>query len=334
MTPNIFDIATKELSQDAFLTWLLQWADDSNKLADENLNLCAKRFVQKLLAKQGINIDIQKVIAGRQWENIDVWAEVNDKYLIIIEDKTYTNQHSNQLLRYKEVANTWCISEEYILVCIYMKTGNESLSSLQRVEEQGFAIFSREDLINTFNEFLNVKNNIFTDFHNRLVRIEDANRQYINTQIGKWTGMDWEGFYQYLDKKIKLVNWHYVNNPAGGFWNAVLNWEQWGDYPAYLQIEQGKLCFKVSTHPEDIDIHQDDFDRGEVRNELCNLVVSKAKEVGLTEIRRPDRFGNGKYMTAAIVDKENWLGKDSEIADLELIAEKLNKYKDFLRSII
>ena len=29
MKPNLFSIATKELSQDAFITWLLQWADDS-----------------------------------------------------------------------------------------------------------------------------------------------------------------------------------------------------------------------------------------------------------------------------------------------------------------
>lgn len=29
--PNLFSIATKELSQDAFITWLLQWADDKYK---------------------------------------------------------------------------------------------------------------------------------------------------------------------------------------------------------------------------------------------------------------------------------------------------------------
>jgi len=31
MKPNIFDIATKELSQDAFITWLLAFADNDNQ---------------------------------------------------------------------------------------------------------------------------------------------------------------------------------------------------------------------------------------------------------------------------------------------------------------
>ena len=35
MKPNIFDIATKELSQDAFITWLLAFADNDNQQYDK-----------------------------------------------------------------------------------------------------------------------------------------------------------------------------------------------------------------------------------------------------------------------------------------------------------
>jgi hypothetical protein len=90
MKPNIFKIATKELSQDGFFTWLLQWADSSNKIHNIELCSCAKEFVKKLICKQvSYNIEISKVKAGRQWDNIDIWAEVNDEILIIIEDKTF-----------------------------------------------------------------------------------------------------------------------------------------------------------------------------------------------------------------------------------------------------
>lgn len=40
-TPNIFDFATSELSQDAFLCWLIAWADSSQIENDETLNNCA-----------------------------------------------------------------------------------------------------------------------------------------------------------------------------------------------------------------------------------------------------------------------------------------------------
>ena len=94
MTPNLFAIATKELSQDAFLAWLLQWADPSHQQANPALSAAANDFVNQLIAKQGFApSQITKIKAGRQWENIDVWAEVNDSHLIIIEDKTGTGQH-------------------------------------------------------------------------------------------------------------------------------------------------------------------------------------------------------------------------------------------------
>ena len=48
-TPNIFDFATSELSQDAFLCWLIAWADSSQIVNDNSLNGCASTFVKRLL---------------------------------------------------------------------------------------------------------------------------------------------------------------------------------------------------------------------------------------------------------------------------------------------
>lgn len=336
MRPNIFDIATKELNQDAFITWLLQFADDKYQSADQLLNKCGKTFITQLIQKQipNFNEPITKVEAGRQWENIDVWAEINDKYLIIIEDKTYTSHHSNQLQRYKENSEKWCINNNYEKpICIYLKTGNESQSSLNHIQQQGFSIFSRLDFINLLNQFREASNNIFTDFYERLTRIEKSNNEFENKPIKEWNGNDWQGFFQFLEKQIQIVNWHYVNNPSGGFWNAVLNWDYWDNYPAYLQLEQGKLCFKISTDPDEVEVPEN-LTRAEIRNQLHNLILTKASEFGLKHIRRPDRFGNGNYMTVAIVDRENWLGADNDRLDKETVVKTLTDYLTFLRDII
>lgn len=336
MRPNIFDIATKELNQDAFITWLLQFADDNYQSADQHLNKCGKTFVTQLIQKQNPNFNetISKVEAGRQWENIDVWAEINDKYLIIIEDKTHSNQHSNQLTRYKETAGKWCENNNYENpICIYLKTGNESQSSLNNIQKQGFSIFSRLDFINLLNQFKETTNNIFVDFYERLTRIEKSNNEFENKIIKDWNGNDWQGFFQFLEKEIEIVDWGYVNNPSGGFWNAVLNWDYWDSYPAYLQTEEGKLCFKVSTDPDEVELPED-ITRGEVRNQLHDLIMTKANEFGLNHIRRPDRFGSGNYMTVAIVDRENWLGSDNDIINKETIVKTLTDYLNFLRETI
>lgn len=336
MKPNIFDIATKELNQDAFITWLLQFADPKYQSANLKLNDCGKIFVSQLIKKQLTTFDgqINKVEAGRQWENIDVWAEINDKYLIIIEDKTYSSHHLNQLARYKENAEKWCEKNNYEKpICIYLKTGNESQSSLNHIGKQGFAIFSRLDFINLLDEFKDIDNDIFTDFYERLKRIEKSNNEFENKLIKDWNGNDWQGFFQFLEKEIEIVNWHYVNNPSGGFWNAVLNWDYWDIYPAYIQLEEGKLCFKISTDPDELEMPED-LTRGEIRNQLHNLILTQAEKFGFEHIRRPDRFGNGNYMTVAIVDRQNWLGADNQTMDKETIVKTLTDYVSFLRKII
>ena len=175
--PNIFEIATKELSQDAFITWLLKWADDSYKATDEDLHQCGKEFVSTLIKNQYPNFSesINKVEAGRQWKKIDVWAKVNDKYLIIIEDKINSRDHSEQLKRYKEFAEEkWNGNNKEKPICIYLKTGNECKANLKKIKDKKeYYIFDRKDFINLLNKFGQIKNNIFVDFRENV-----ANRQF------------------------------------------------------------------------------------------------------------------------------------------------------------
>jgi len=337
MKPNIFDISTKELSQDAFITWLLQWADSSNFTYDSNLKNCGADFVTKLIRKEisDFNETITTVRAGRQWENIDVWAEVNNKYLIIIEDKTYTGQHSVQLARYKATAQKWCNEQTPKYqppICIYLKTGNESQQSLNKVIYEGFKIYNRQEFISLLQKH-DLENDIFNDFKSRLLRIEKINNEWETKLIKDWNGNDWQGFFQYLEKQIDLVRWDFVNNPNGGFWNAVLNWDYWDIYPVYLQTEQYKLCFKISTDPEEVEM-PDDISRGEIRNKISDLILKCASSKGIETIRRPDRFGSGKYITVAVVDSNNWLGDKEEIINKEKVAERLLNYKNFLLDTI
>ena len=78
--PNLFSIATKELSQDAFFTWLILFADKKCEQEDHLLNKCAKEFVSKLIKTKYPSFDeqIEYVEAERQWGHIDIVATVNN----------------------------------------------------------------------------------------------------------------------------------------------------------------------------------------------------------------------------------------------------------------
>lgn len=335
MKPNLFGIATKELSQDAFITWLLQYADNACEKEDPKLNQCGKEFIKALIQAQlpSFDEDIVCVKAGRQWENIDIWAEVNKKYFIIIEDKTHTRQHSNQLNRYRETAQEYCNEYKFEhLICIYIKTGNESQSSLKKVKSKGYTVFDRVKLISILEKYTEIKNAIFVDFLERLIRLEQENQQFSEKEISQWKSKDWQGFYQFIEKQniFSDLNWGYAANPNGGLMYCCFSFLEWKHNTGiYMQLESDKarLCFKVET--ED---YSSSNERTKVRNELYRLFFSYAKEQGFAQIKKPERFGNGTYMTFAVVDVKDWLGNG--MLDQDRVLNTLIKYQNLFQNFI
>ena len=344
--PNIFEIATKELSQDAFITWLLMWANDSYKDADEDLHQCGKEFVSTLIKKQYPNFSesINKVEAGRQWKKIDVWAKVNDKYLIIIEDKINSREHSKQLEKYKEIAEKWCQeNNKEKPICIYLKTGNECKASLEKIEEE-YSIFDRKDFINLLNKFGQIKNNIFVDFRKRMLQIDNLTNGY-KVKISDWKDSEcdeckyyaWQGFYKEIETKIENEGWGYMDNRNGGFLGFILlDSLKCGQYPIFIQLEQETFVFKISTNPKKVGLPEEEIKkiRKQVRNEISSKLIEKAKQKGYNEIIKPSRFGEGVYMAIAIVEQKNWLGADEDIVNVEKVVENLKKYLAFSKEFV
>jgi hypothetical protein len=321
MKPNIFEISTKELTQDGFITWLLRWADPGNKKYDAKLNDCAIKFVQYLIKKQCKEyIEINSIEAGSQWEHIDIWADVNEKYFIIIVYKTFTGEHSNQLETYKDTAQAWCKENNRKLVCIYLKTGTEARTSLKAIPDKGFSVIERSELINFFGEY-NIKNDIYADFVAKINNLELNEKAYEKKLIKDWDYGCWTGFYHFLDSQLENMDWGYVANPAGGFLGFWWYFSAWDNYEVYLQIEQGNLCFKIGEVKEN---------RTEVRDRWHEILLKKAEQENRTEIVRPGRFGSGGSMTAAIVERKHWLGNDNEIIEKDKIIARLRGYENFL----
>jgi hypothetical protein len=347
--PNIFEIATKELSQDAFITWLLKWADDSYKATDEDLHQCGKEFVSTLIKNQYPNFSesINKVEAGRQWKKIDVWAKVNDKYLIIIEDKINSRDHSEQLKRYKEFAEEkWNGNNKEKPICIYLKTGNECEANLKKIKDKKeYYIFDRKDFINLLNKFGQIKNNIFVDFRDRMSQIDNLTNGY-KVKISDWKGKDskcdeckyyaWQGLYKEIETKIENEGWGYMDNRSGGFLGFILARLKCGRYPIFIQLEQETFVFKISTNPKDVELPEEEIKkiRKQVRNEISSKLIEKAKQKGYNEIIKPSRYGEGVYMAIAIVEQKNWLGADEDIVNVDKVVENLKKYLEFSKEFV
>lgn len=109
LVPNIFNYATKELSQDAMIAWLFACLHSE----DENIRNIGANFVRFILKDYSItnaDIDIESESPRLQYYRMDVFCVIkvkNEIIPIVFEDKTNTFLHDNQLSNYCEKVLWW-----------------------------------------------------------------------------------------------------------------------------------------------------------------------------------------------------------------------------------
>ncbi|MDI6765788.1 MAG: PD-(D/E)XK nuclease family protein [Bacteroidota bacterium] len=326
MKPNIFRLATKELSQDGFFTWLLQWADNTNSQHDQLLNETAKDFV-RLLIGQPADYTIAKVEAGKQWNNIDIWVKINDEYFIAIEDKTNTGEHSEQLERYKQIATERTKDKNFKLVFIYLKTGNESSATLKKVTEKGYSIIDRKAVLNVLNR-RPVKNEIFNDFKEYLTTIENQTDSYTKFDNIISNRQAAEGFFIKLQELLdKETDWGYVPNQTGGFLGFWYHWKRTSDYSIYIQIENTVVPYGIKVVVKIGDWKPSTNTLYKILSDLQPY----AHKYSLT-ISKPDKYRTGETSTLAIiqnafsVDDSGNLDLDKFIRTLKNLEQTIDEY--------
>ena len=127
MKNNLFNFATKELSQDAFLCWCLNWYNNPESLlypmAEELLELLGENGLP-----QGQELEILQQI-----KKIDILVILKEQNrAIIIEDKTTSSEHDKQISRYREMIKSRLSKQEQEAMginssveirTVYFKTG-------------------------------------------------------------------------------------------------------------------------------------------------------------------------------------------------------------------
>lgn len=311
MKNNIFNYATSELSQDAFICWLINWVNVGRE--DVNFDEYLNRTAQKLLntffemSKKSVPSAYNEVIIKQQFERIDILIIVNKTSVIIIEDKIDSDHHSNQLDRYiQSVENNkdhFEIPSSYELIPIYFKTGNHNES--QEILKHKYTLFDRKAFLEVLKiDERRISNNIFKDYLDYINNIDIQTESYKSINASDWSWRAWQGFMMKLFSEVTKgdpkdgENWEYVNNPKGGFWALFWNWTEiesrtWIYLQFEFELEMGIhqnarkwLCFKVYVENEE--------DSTAIRNRLYDL-TQKLSGSNCQE-NRPN-FRRGKYMT-------------------------------------
>ena len=218
---NLFEYATSELSQDAFICWLASYAHEEAE-KDEALNECARKMLEMFVPDfKGKNFKLLNV--ERQVDNVDVLLTVDCEgviYKIIVEDKTYTSDHDNQLERYKKNLEDQHKADNFIIKGVYYKTGFQS--DLSSVEKSKYKVIKREKMLGLMKPYAEKTNNqIFISYYNYWNSKQKLVVTFKTLPVVDWSWWAVYGFYDYLKEELGDSNlwlWYgYVANPSGGF---------------------------------------------------------------------------------------------------------------------
>lgn len=361
LTNNLFNYATSELSQDAFLCWLLSYAQEKKYSGDDaKLKKCAQSLIKVfLLGQKGIfekdliekDLIVKKI--EKQWKYIDVLVTLESDKKIIIEDKTYTTDHDNQLQRYIRDVET----QGKKVYGVYYKTGF-CCETIEDDMYKGYYFFNLERIKDFFEKYDDIDNAIFNNYRDFIMEYHKERNNFIGLPVSKWTPTMIQGFYDNLVKKIKLkgeltdghCGYGYVPNKSGGFYGLWLipkgeskfktNKEQTMKYIPYIQMQfeakkdlngkqqstmkngkqqsTMKICLKIEVKEGDDYIN--------LRNEITKgeRIFEVNPDNETIKFEKPQRWGSGRTMTLYELDLNN----EGEYTEVKQVFEKVFKSFD------
>lgn len=223
---NMFKYATKELSQDAFLCWFInflnldekEYKEDAKKLLELIAEKIGETEFSKFIKEGKYNVEIM-----HQYKNIDILIKIG-KFYIIIEDKIFTLEHDNQISEYEYKLINEGIEEKNIFTCYYKMYGECKLNYSKKLN----CIITREDMLEILKNIKN-KNLYMQDYYlylleidkyskERDIKISDISKQKSDI-LKNVEGAVYTEFYSELEQKEKnIVGWGYADNRSGGTW--------------------------------------------------------------------------------------------------------------------
>lgn len=297
--PNLFDFATSELSHDAFIAWLLCWSDPRYK--SEMPHSLSKAILREFFKISGKETPgITSVEVKTQHKNIDVLVIVTDdegqKWAVIIENKLFTREHSDQLSNYWgriEESKTYDTIKHDQIVGIYYKMWEQS--NLEKVYKSKFVHFDRQMMMHSI-ESNPSGSEIVNQYYQYLNRLQEELDAYKTETVSSWSSSQWTGFYSRLKQDLNDGDFGYVANPRGGFMGYWMGSQDIGDgMKIYVQSENNKLCVKLYARDKEF--------RQKAKNYWHRKLLKTAKQFGVN-IVKPKVMRVGKWFTIGVLDTD------------------------------
>lgn len=342
MSQNIFNYATSELSQDAFISLLISWYDSE----DETLNTISKDFITRIYDEYNhkyLESRLPKLVFNskepvrliQQHYKIDVFFEVKDeeenKTAFIIEDKTWTEPHSGQLQRYsekiaREKKDKITKENKYKnVIKIFFKTGHITEKDINETKLAKYLILDTKWIYDFLTSYeIAIDNMIFKDYLEYL-KANYYLKLYDEKSGKKLVLGDWkkeylkEGYVQYalieaIKNKIVIENSNYIKFTRNG--------KQWDTWWTFFNKKEEKTQFfiKIKKIKKNYRLRLIEYSNSTnkaITSDICSRIINSLPNTSVK-----------------LTPKPRYKATETEIAYLEIIDNELKKYvNDFTEFI-
>jgi len=188
---NIFRILKAEnleIRHSNFLAWLLS-PNETHKLGSKFLKL----FLKDIFANGSYvwtnefrvdRLALDNATVRREWQNIDIVVEADD-FVVAIENKIHSTEHSNQLRKYRNTIETHFPSERFNHVFVYLTL--DGSDALDKEDADYYQSYSYVEIAKNIERLLeiqreNIGNRIQTyiEDYNRTIRLNLMKNDQLN----------------------------------------------------------------------------------------------------------------------------------------------------------
>lgn len=178
MNPNIYDYATTEYAQDAFIAWMCDNFHSTN-INKKNL---AERFIE-FLFQTGKVPSYTDLKVDTQVSDIDVlvtfFKDEHEVHYLIIEDKTYSAEHDDQIRKYISTLQKIKNCSLKKISVAYYKTGHITVNDKEVVDQD-----NRKNMTNVIWSNYKVKTTIKNNTTNTIqIRLKSESNRLSDLRI-------------------------------------------------------------------------------------------------------------------------------------------------------
>jgi len=325
-TPNIFHHATSELSQDAFLAWLCEWADDKYVSHPSGMHHAGRAFISWLFGKKGLPTPAYtKVDVQLQYLHIDVLVKLTlsdggIRYLLI-EDKTYTSDHSEQINGYLQALREKdAIEDPSHVLPVYFK------SSLEPRKNDGILRLYLTDIMECVGvlDKMTYQSEVLRSWCDARMEEHTTHEKYRSLPVTSWENAQWYGCFDQMSRRDEMIEMEagYGYVPLGDFLGFWLGWEgKPKDWCTYIQVDvindrDPSITFRIAS-PEGLKV-----DKARMQaafKAVEKTAINLGKRLNYPKWAR----GGGKSSRFAVLDEPFMSSNRDGRFDEELFAKQL-----------